>query len=295
MLVLCVPALAAGVTEDGAPPDWTEAEEREAANQEAREILGDTDSSEEPAPPEDAMTAAEETKSLEALRAAQVLTIGDTVNGAIENEGNTCTYEFTLSASGRVALTATSYMQYYTLELYDADGTRIWYRDRMEYDSGSGMRTDRHEIDLEAGIYYLRVGGSYYAGGSTTSTGNYTIKLGGVANAHIPPGYQVDRVVIRDSGGEVLGAIPTGKFLASVSMTNVAPGKETMVLLSAYSARGEYMGLMYARAKGLRQNGTLKVTLPVDNTSGNITQLKAFAILSFNDLRPLGSVVSFPV
>lgn len=29
LLVLCVPALAAGVTEDGAPPDWTEAEEQD--------------------------------------------------------------------------------------------------------------------------------------------------------------------------------------------------------------------------------------------------------------------------
>lgn len=32
LLVLCVPALAAGVTEDGAPPDWTEAEERDGVD-----------------------------------------------------------------------------------------------------------------------------------------------------------------------------------------------------------------------------------------------------------------------
>ena len=52
---------------------------------------------------------------------------------------------------------------------------------------------------------------------------------------------------------------------------------------------------MWVSVKDLPVGATIEVTLPVENSTGTIAQLKAFTIASFSNLVPLGSTVSFPV
>ncbi len=108
---------------------------------------------------------------------AQNLVLGDTITGQIAPEKDMDYYRFTLSESGRITLDITSYMKYYMLNLYDAEGKELWYTDNNEYNSTVGFREDVHTIDLEAGVYYLKVTG-YAWGTSYASTGNYTITFG---------------------------------------------------------------------------------------------------------------------
>ncbi len=108
---------------------------------------------------------------------AQSFTLGDTISGQIAPEKDVDYYKFTLTESGRVTLDITSYIKYYTLEIYDTDGKELWYSDYNRYNDTVGFREDVHTIDLEAGVYYLKVTG-YSRGTADASTGNYTITFG---------------------------------------------------------------------------------------------------------------------
>ena len=106
---------------------------------------------------------------------AQKMTLGETIDGSIAEEGDIDHYSFTISSSGRVTLNITSYMQYYTLHIYDTEGTELWYTDYNEWNSDVGFRKDTHTLDLNEGTYYLKVTGYWY-GSWYASTGTYSIQ-----------------------------------------------------------------------------------------------------------------------
>lgn len=108
-------------------------------------------------------------------RYARDIVLGDTIDSSIFPEGNMDFFKFTLSASGQISLDILSYMQYYTLIIYDMAGTEIWYTDNNEFNETVGFREDTYKIDLESGNYFLKVTGYKY-GTSYASTGSYTIK-----------------------------------------------------------------------------------------------------------------------
>ncbi|MBQ7681217.1 MAG: hypothetical protein IJT31_03260, partial [Oscillibacter sp.] len=66
------------------------------------------------------------------------------------------------------------------------------------------------------------------------------------------------------------------------------------IFVAAYSADGQFQNYAYVTVKE-PVGGTVEVTLPVDNSGGNIAQLKAFAVRSFGGLEPIGNLVTFPV
>ena len=105
--------------------------------------------------------------------------------------------------------------------------------------------------------------------------------------------YRIDALTVSDSDGKPLSAIPNGSFLATVSVTNRASGTSPLVFLAAYSDSGKFQDFMYVTVKE-PIGGTVEITLPIDNSAGNIAELKAFAVSSFSDLAPLGASVSFP-
>ena len=107
------------------------------------------------------------------------------------------------------------------------------------------------------------------------------------------PVYRLNRITIQDSAGKTLTAIPSSSFLATLSVTNIASADSPTIMLAAYTAAGQYAGLFYVTLKS-PVGGTIEATVPVDNSGGNIAQLKAFAIASFADMTPLGSPVTFP-
>ena len=107
---------------------------------------------------------------------AKKIKFGSTVKGQIAVNDRDDYYYFTLSASGTVTIKFNSYMRYYCVVIYDADGKELWYTDDNEWISSNKSRSDKHSISLSAGTYYLKVNGYLY-GNSYASTGNYNFTL----------------------------------------------------------------------------------------------------------------------
>jgi hypothetical protein len=129
----------------------------------------------------------------------------------------------------------------------------------------------------------------------TVSGGGFSAKCTVTVSARTPDEYRIGSLTIRDTNGAELMAIPTGQFTVTIPVTKLTAGGNTVVFLAAYGAGGQYKGLLYVTIEDIPVGATVKVTLPVDNTKGEITQLKAFPIASFSNLVPVGATSCFPV
>ena len=105
--------------------------------------------------------------------------------------------------------------------------------------------------------------------------------------------YRIGPLTVRDSVGNVLNAIPADPFWVTVPVQRLDADSDALVFLAAYSGEGQYRGLLYVSLEDMSENGTVKVTLPVENSAGDIKTLKAFAVPSFKDLTPLGPASEF--
>lgn len=114
----------------------------------------------------------------------------------------------------------------------------------------------------------------------------YTAKFGLVD-------YKINSVTIKDMSGNELSTIPTGTFLATVSFTNMSSTADTVIVLAQYTDAGVFKGLMYVQTEDMPIGSTLKLSIPVDNSNGDITELKAFCWDSFDSLTPLSNSASF--
>ena len=109
------------------------------------------------------------------------------------------------------------------------------------------------------------------------------------------PSYEVASVAVKSESGSVLSAIPKGNFVATIAITRLAGNDGGIVMLSSYTAAGQFRGLTYMYVPvDVSVGATTYVMLPVDNPSGDIASLRTFLISSFDDLRPVGDPVSFP-
>ncbi|MBO4914222.1 MAG: Ig domain-containing protein, partial [Oscillospiraceae bacterium] len=106
--------------------------------------------------------------------------------------------------------------------------------------------------------------------------------------------YRINSITLRSASGAELTKIPKGSFLATVSVTKLTDGGDTLLLLAAYTADGQFTGLVYAGLNGIPAGATIELLFPVDNTGGEIASLKAFSIASLSNPTPLGEAVSFP-
>ncbi len=82
--------------------------------------------------------------------------------------------KFSVSRDMDVRIVMTSYMKYYTLDLYNSAGESIWNTNYKEWNANTGYRKDTHTVTLSAGSYYLKVTG-YERGEWNASTGTYTL------------------------------------------------------------------------------------------------------------------------
>ena len=94
--------------------------------------------------------------------AANQMSVGDTVQGAISETDDLDYYTFTLESAGCVTLKMTAYMQFYCIRLFNADGEEIWYTNYNEWNSNVGYRRDTYELYLEQGTYYMQINGYKY-------------------------------------------------------------------------------------------------------------------------------------
>lgn len=128
---------------------------------------------------------------------------------------------------------------------------------------------------------------------AATKDGGYTATCTVTVTERIPEEYRINSITVRDDDGAVLSELPVGSCLATVSITNVASEGNTLVFLASYTAEGQYQGMMWVSVEDLPIGATIKITLPVDNSGGNIANLTAFVVASFSNLTPLGGAVSF--
>ncbi len=67
-----------------------------------------------------------------------------------------------------------------------------------------------------------------------------------------------------------------------------------MILVAFYDTGGRFLKLLCPSVGGITVGASVVFTLPVDNTSGAIAQIKAFPIASLAAPTPVGAAVSFP-
>ena len=105
--------------------------------------------------------------------------------------------------------------------------------------------------------------------------------------------YRINGITVSDNDGKPLSALPDGSFLATVSITNRVSGTSPVIFLAAYSSDGKFQDFAYVTVKE-PIGATVEVTLPIDNSAGNIAELKAFAVSSIGAFTPIGAPVSYP-
>ena len=121
--------------------------------------------------------ALEESEPNNTIPTAQEFEICDTINGSISEKKGVDWYKFTIEESGNISLKLTSFMQWYTISLFDAEGTSLWVYGGYEWDATAGMRTDSYTSDLIAGTYYIRITGDQYLNlDRGHATGDYILK-----------------------------------------------------------------------------------------------------------------------
>ena len=124
----------------------------------------------------------------------------------------------------------------------------------------------------------------------TVSGGGFSADCVVAVSIRAPNEYRIGTLIIRDTNGEQLSAIPSGPFLVTVPITKQTGGGDVMVFLAAYGADGRYRGLLYVELEDVPVGTTLRASLFVNNSDGGIARLKAFPVVSFDHLIPIGSV-----
>ena len=109
---------------------------------------------------------------------AAKINVGRTVNGSITETVSARVYQFSLASAGRLSIDMTSYMQYYTIQIFDATGSQVWYTYEKEWNGNLKYRQDAYNIDLIAGSYYIKITANYNFSWASNATGNYSFKTG---------------------------------------------------------------------------------------------------------------------
>lgn len=107
--------------------------------------------------------------------AANRITSAKTYTGQISINDAFDTYRFEVASGGRIPITIRSYMKYYTVKLFDANGKEVWYSDYNGWNENVGYRKDTHYVVLSAGTYFIQVSANGNA------TGKYKLSLSAAA------------------------------------------------------------------------------------------------------------------
>ena len=105
--------------------------------------------------------------------------------------------------------------------------------------------------------------------------------------------YQLNDISVRDSNSyELLNAIPTGDFLAEVSMTNLSASSADTLVLAYYNANGQFIDMQYLYANP-QIGQTLTFGAYVKN-DGSIAKIKAFVMPTLGSPVPLAESMTYP-
>ena len=138
------------------------------------------------------------------------------------------------------------------------------------------------------------VDGAAIQGNTFTVTGNHVVSAvftrlpvtGGTED------FRLEGLSVR-TAGEELQELPQGSLLVTVAVRHLNESGSGTILLAQYDSQGRYRGLMWLTLDEMPQGMTLRVTLPVDNSSGEIANLKVFVVEDLTSPLPVGTPVSF--
>ena len=140
------------------------------------------------------------------------------------------------------------------------------------------------------GIY---VDGTLIEGNTFSVTGNHEVSA---VFSLLPGGtgdYRLEALAVMSSAGEQLQELRAEELLVTVAVKHTQESGGAVVMLAQYDAEGRYQGLLWLTLDEVPVGAAIKVTLPVDNRSGKIANLKAFVVGSVLSPVPMGNAVSF--
>ena len=139
------------------------------------------------------------------------------------------------------------------------------------------------------------VDGADIEGDTFTVTGNHVVSarftrvpvVGGNED------FRLEGISVRTAAGETLQELSAESLLVTVAVKHLKETGSGTILLAQYDAQGRYRGLMWLTLDEMPQGMTLRVTLPVDNSGGEIANLKVFVVEDLTSPLPVGTPVSF--
>lgn len=140
------------------------------------------------------------------------------------------------------------------------------------------------------GIY---VDGTLIEGNTFSVTGNHEVSA---VFSLLPGGtgdYRLEAIAVTSSAGEKLQELRAEELLVTVAVKHTQESGGAVVMLAQYDTEGRYQGLLWLTLDEVPVGAAIKVTLPVDNRSGRIANLKAFVVGSVLSPVPMGNAVSF--
>ena len=140
------------------------------------------------------------------------------------------------------------------------------------------------------GIY---VDGQLIEDNTFSVTGNHEVSA---VFSLLPGGtgdYRLEAIAVTSSAGEKLQELRAEELLVTVAVKHTQESGGAVVMLAQYDTEGRYQGLLWLTLDEVPVGAAIKVTLPVDNRSGKIANLKAFVVGSVLSPVPMGNAVSF--
>lgn len=139
------------------------------------------------------------------------------------------------------------------------------------------------------------VDGTDIEGNTFTVTGNHVVSarftrvpvVGGNED------FRLEGISVHTAAGKTLQELPAESLLVTVAVKHLKETGSGTILLAQYDSLGRYRGLMWLTLDEMPQGMTLRVTLPVDNSSGEIADLKVFVVEDLTSPLPVGTPVSF--
>ncbi len=105
--------------------------------------------------------------------------------------------------------------------------------------------------------------------------------------------FRLEGISVRTAAGETLQELPAESLLVTVAVKHLNETGSGTIFLAQYDAAGRYRGLLWLTLDEMPTGMTLRVTLPVDNSAGEIASLKVFVVADLTSPAPLGTPVSF--
>ncbi|MGN0522239.1 MAG: hypothetical protein ACI4IQ_06340, partial [Eubacterium sp.] len=106
------------------------------------------------------------------VASASSIALGNSYKGQLALNDERDVYKFTLSTSGRIAISLTAYVQTLSFYIYNIDGETVWDNTYVYWNDNTQQISLTPSIDLTSGTYYFAIVRSY-----PDRTGSYSFKI----------------------------------------------------------------------------------------------------------------------